>query len=175
MSLAISLGRVFSAIVSIALPLGVGTALFFGGLSARAALTPNDGDIVVQGEVVSFDIGERDETIFTPIIEYVDPVTSETFFITNGPASGEEPVIGSTRDLAFPAGDPSNGRVVGMVWFAWIFILCGAASFLWGVLLIKSLFKEKTGDSDAVLPVTPQDAVRPTTPQDAVIQDRVLD
>jgi len=125
------------SIVAFAL-LGVafGAAFFGAGLWARSSTQPLAGGVIVLAEVVDISVGSNNDgdTMYTPVVSYIDPATGETHRLTGSVSSSSRPSLGSVEEVSIVPGDPETARVVGPAWFPWIFILVGGLVMLGSVL-----------------------------------------
>ncbi len=118
----------------------VGLILMAGGyFIGRAMFSADDGDVVVSGVVVDFTEStrtrdDRTSTMFSPVVEYTDPATGETYRTGTGWSSSSRPTIGDDVEVAFPTGNPAGGKVLSRTgnWIAWGVVGFGALLFLIG-------------------------------------------
>lgn len=136
----------------------IGIAFVVAGLFVHRAITPDSGDTVVEGVVVDVVVtGSGDSRSYSPVVQYMDPASGLSYAVEGTINSSSEPTIGDSRDVAFPPGDPADGKVVGQVWFAWIFIVVGLLTIAMMALLSRTgRRRHATVEPDP----GPQDAVR---------------
>lgn len=105
-----------------------GLAFLAVGIWTYGEITPDSGDTVVTGIAVdvSPSRGSEGGTVYAPVVEYQDPTSGEVFQAVGSIRSSSRPDIGDTWQVAYPPGQPEEGKVVGQTWFAWIFIAVGS-------------------------------------------------
>ncbi len=151
-----------------------GGVFLVAGLWIRSATQPLDDGVIVVGVVVDVDrrTDSDGDSTYSPIVDYVDPATGITHRIQGSVSSSSRPNIGSSKDVSLLPGDPSSARVVGPVWFPWIFIVIGVATpvvFLFGPLLgrkSRSGAKAAAGEGDHTWTIE-SDGVKPSTKKSA--------
>lgn len=155
------LGTVIASVIFLVFAAG----FLGGGLFIRSQVTPDQGDVVVVGTVV--DVRESsgsDGSTYRPIVEYRDPQTGQVFTSVGLIGTSSQPELGSTREVAFPPNAPADAKVVGQVWFAWIFITIGVATL--GILALVPIVRMRRAGRHESRPEARSDSLRP--PQDAI-------
>ena len=116
------------------------------GLWVRSSTQPINGGVVVAAEVV--DVSQRTDsdgdTMYTPIVNYVDPSTGQSHQLAGSVSSSSRPTVGEQKEVSLIPGDPTSARVLGPTWFPWIFIAVGVAAIL---VTITSVAKASVGDN----------------------------
>lgn len=122
-----------------------GAVFLSAGLFVRSNLIAQEGEVVVQGLVV--DVGQSGGDSFAPLIEFTDPETGQRVTVTSQITSNRPATLGEEREVAFSPGNPADARVIGQVWFAWIFIAVGAVVLLVSGLALRGALRSRGAEA----------------------------
>ncbi len=115
---------------------GVGLILMAGAYLIGRSFQADAGDVVVTGAVVDIIESRGDDGImYSPVVEYTDPASGETFEASTSWRSSSRPTIGDDVEVAFPPDNPAGGRVLSRTggWVTWGFVAVGGILFLIGI------------------------------------------
>jgi len=147
-------------VIALVIGMAFGAVFLAAGLWVRSTTQPLDDGVEVVAEVV--DVAQSTDSdgdrMYSPIVEYYDPETGQTHRVQGSVASSSRPAIGSTEHVSFRPGDPSSARVVGPVWFPWIFIGVGGGIILISLLSIgkaRARSSATNNQDDAAVPNRP--------------------